>query len=390
MKKFFAVIVLCWNVLFGQSDVVTPLGPDGGIITLLEGSLNDDVVFAVVRDVGLYRSVDGGELWQKIALPLGTNYNSIDILDFAFHPANADSILMATSLGLFGSGDRGATWNQIAGFPIPRYSVEYVPANPGIVFGSDENGVLRSTDGGKFWMPMKDGQYFGNRTVRRIAIHPSDVSDIRLVATTGFDDTTGIFLSTNGGVNWSPFNKSLPPGNARRIYAVEMDSTGLGTKNFRVIIGTAQGMYGAQTDQRESSFVAIQNSNTPINGVITCGVLVYDKFDTTVAGGEHDFAFYYASNGSEYDGVPKTYSKNDGIFKISSVKGSILTLSPLSPPPVIRVFKELSDVTSIHVPTHSNKLKVYAGTTNGVFISYDGGSTWQRKNNGISNTIVRN
>ncbi len=389
MKIYFLSLLVAVNVAFAQKDNVVPLGPSGGTITLLEGSINDDVVLAVVRDAGVYRSIDGGEQWQRVALPNFTQFN-LEVYDFAFHPIYPDSILMATSFGLFASGDKGATWNILATAvaPSPRYSIEYTPANPNILFGSDDAGVLRSNDGGRSWIPLKDGQYFGNRSIKHIAIHPSDVNNIRLVATTDFWDSTGVFLSTNGGLNWRPFNKGLPPGEPRRIYAVEMDSTGLLKNDFRIVIGTAHGMYAVQTNYADTNWLAIEDNNHPVDGVITAGTLVYDKFDTVA--NEHQFSFYYASNSSEFDGVPQPYLNTDGLFKISSMFGTILTISPLSPPPVQRVFSELTDITSIHVPIAVNKSKIYIGTTNGVFISYDAGVSWQRKNQGIFHTLIRN
>ncbi|MHB1048982.1 MAG: FlgD immunoglobulin-like domain containing protein [Bacteroidota bacterium] len=373
-----------------QPAKITSLGPDGGIITGLEGSLTDAVVLAVVDERILYRSIDGGESWNAVTLPSSSLQESIAIRDIEIHPLYPDTMFLGTSQGLLRSMNGGLSWSFVPTFPFPRFNIRYAPGNFSVLIGSDEAGVLRSTDGGNSWMPLKDNIFFGDRLVRRVAIHPSDgtPASMRILATTGFEDTTGIFLTTNGGTTWQPLITGLPQGDARRIYAAEFDSTGLGSTHYRIIIGTAAGLYAMQTDQNNGAWQEISRSDIDIKGVVTGGVLVYDKYDTTTS--HHQFDFFISLNGSEMDRQPKQHTTGNGVFKISSRFSTILPILSTSLPPVTHVFDRLCNINSIFVPLLSDKKKLYIGTTSGVFISIDGGTTWQRKSAGIRHTEIRN
>jgi photosystem II stability/assembly factor-like uncharacterized protein len=377
--------------LLAQNVVMTPLGPEGGIISILNGSLNDEVVIAVVRDNGLFRSTDGGETWHSI---VSSALSSKDVVfhDIVFHPVSSDTVFLVTSLGLYRSNNKGVSFSAVPSFPNPQLSMEYSLANPAVLFGSDINGPLKSTDGGNTWITLKDNVYFGNRYVSRIVVHPSDTGNsIRLIAATGFNDSVGLFFSNNSGKNWRPFNKGLPLGKARRIYKLDIDSMGIGKTHFRAVIGTADGIYGAQSDFYDTAWTSLKSNNLPSEGVVTAGVLVYDKFDLTAPpNDQHKFALYYSANASEYDDSPRPFTEKNGLFKIGSKYNTLFTLSLVEPPPIQRVFSDLGDIISLFIPSEANKSKIYLGTTNGIFVSTDDGVTWKRKNADLNHAIVRN
>ncbi|NUN69590.1 MAG: choice-of-anchor D domain-containing protein [Bacteroidetes bacterium] len=391
MKHLLLFIALCAVPLTAQTVSVTPVGPDGGMVTLLRGSLNDEVVIAVLGDGEVYRSTNGGSSWLPVSLDV-PGADSCRIRAIVVHPVNPDTILMASSLGLLRSSNRGATFTLSTQFPSPSFSIIYSPANPAVLFGSDINGPLQSTDGGAVWKPIKDGTYFGNRTIVRMAVHPSDTgSGIRLLAVASQQDEYGIYFSPNTGKTWRPFVKSLPGGGARSIYSVSIDSIGIGRTHFRTVIGTAQGIYGAQTDYNDTAWVPITANNNAPSGVVTDGVLVYDKFDlTALQDDRHKFALYYVSNASEFNGNPKPFTEKSGLFKIGSKFNSLFTVSLFEPPPVKRVFNRPSDISSVFIPSSKDKSKIYIGTSGGIYISTDDGLTWERRNNGIGQAEVRN
>ncbi len=195
IKMKFLILVLC-SLAVAQQTTLTPLGPNGGIVSLLKGSSDDAVVFAVVRENGLYRSVNGGENWNKVFVPnLNPQFSIIN--DIAFHPQPTNNtVLMATSIGLYISNDKGSTWTAPPLLPqwlSPKFSVAFTPANSQVVFGSDEAGVLRSNDGGKNWFPVKGSTNLLDSPIYKIAVHPTDSVNIRVLASTGFSDTVGIF-----------------------------------------------------------------------------------------------------------------------------------------------------------------------------------------------------
>ncbi|MFA6438648.1 MAG: DUF4350 domain-containing protein [Bacteriovoracaceae bacterium] len=389
MKWFVFFFVSMGGFLFSQKAVMTPLGPEGGVISLLKGSLNDDVVIAVVREQGIFRSTDGGNTWKTVVLPFLPT-SGVDIHDIVFHPSSSDTVLLTTTQGLYRSNNQGVSFTLVPSNPSPQQSIEYSQANPSILFGSDMKGPLKSIDGGNNWSPLKDGLYFGDRFISQIAVHPADTgNNIRLLAAAGFDDSVGLFFSSNSGMTWKPFNKGLASGIARRIYKVEIDTMGTGRSHFRAVIGTANGIYGAQTNYSDTTWISLSTGTSQSTGVVTDGILVYDHFDPTdTIYGQHKFALYYSSNASEYDGIPRPFTEKNGLFKIASKYNSLFRI--LEPPPEQRIFAGLADIISLFIPSEKNKSKIYLGTTNGIFISIDDGITWERKNSGINNTIIRN
>jgi photosystem II stability/assembly factor-like uncharacterized protein len=390
MRIFYLIaVIVVGGLLHAQQSTFTALGPLGGTVTHLTGSLLDDVTFAVVRDNGLYRSSDGGDSWHIVHSP-NNIFQQLTIGQITVHPSNADYVLMTTSMGLFTSTDKGVSWSPPSSSPSPTHSVKFVPSNPSMLFGSDNSGVLRSTDAGKSWFPLKDNRYFGNRPIYNITVHPTDVTNIRLIVSTAFDDTTGLFFSPNGGITWTPFNKGLPQGAARHIYVVEIDTTGIGTFDFRAVIGTANGIYALQSSQQDSTWVTAATGGIPSFDVVTSGVLVHDRFDST--SGELKFSFFLASNPAEYNGAPKQSTVRNGLFRIDSKSNSIIPINPgpFNQPLITRVFTGLGDITSVFSPYKKNKGKIYIGTTSGIYVSVDTGITWQQKNSGINQLPIRN
>jgi len=371
------------SILYAQTANITALGPEGGIITLLKVRPDDAVVFAVINEDKLYRSLNGGEWWEKVYLPEpyipentgGSQLQSrLSINDIAFHPLS-DTVLLATSMGLFRSTDLGSSWLQVYASPSPKLCIKYVPANPSIIFGSDEQGILISTNGGDTWEYRTDN-VIGNRYIRRFAVHPADanIQNIRLLATTDYNDTTAVYFTSNGGAAWRLYNSGLPAGAARKIFDVQMDATGLGVSNFRAALTTANGIYVLQTDI-SSSWVQVPK----VAGIITGGMFVADTI-----GGIPGINIYIASNGSEFNRTLGVYSAANGLIKIDTREGSLLNPAPR------RMFTELSAISSISIPVKSNSGKIYLGTSAGIFISTDGGTAWSSKNSGVYHREIRN
>jgi photosystem II stability/assembly factor-like uncharacterized protein len=121
---------------------------------------------------GVFRSLDGGETWQK-ALYKDENTGAIDL---AFDPANPETIYavlwaarqgpwengswQGQGSGLFKSTDGGDSWDQlIGGLPTPadglgRIGIAVAPSDPKRMYALVEartSGVYRSDDAGASW-----------------------------------------------------------------------------------------------------------------------------------------------------------------------------------------------------------------------------------------------
>ncbi len=126
------------------------------------------------QGVGLYRSTDSAETWQKI----NTSRLFLYPKDFSVHPRHSDVILIGTC---------DSSWQDNSG------------------------GLYRTTDGGKTWQRIgrKGRQTFGGY------FHPKHDGWIYMTLTEGAPGA-GLWLTRNNGRTWEPFD-DLPFSNIQRV-----------------------------------------------------------------------------------------------------------------------------------------------------------------------------
>lgn len=189
---------------------------------------DDSTTFALLQ------SSNGGTSWNFVP----DSMNGIKILPRAtaltFRPRFPEVMLLGTVQGLLRSADVGASWQ-----PLPTNTaldemwirlIHIHPNDPNLVFasgykliGEDRRDYLfRSSDGGWHW-----DQSFVDTVIYQIA---TSEADRRIVM---MNTSSGLYLSTNQGVVWTPVQRNLPapsynsqirqihidPGNASRAYA---------------------------------------------------------------------------------------------------------------------------------------------------------------------------
>ena len=144
--------------------------------------------------VGLYRSADGAETWEKINGSSPWLYPK----DFSVDPRNSQRILAGVcdaggpdrSGGLYLTEDGGATWRRIGRQGPQTFGGYFHPANAGWIYmtlteGAPRAGLWLTRDLGKTWQPFNDLP-FGN--IQRVVFDPRDD---RL-----------LYLTTFGGSVW--------------------------------------------------------------------------------------------------------------------------------------------------------------------------------------------
>jgi len=144
--------------------------------------------------VGLYRSADGAETWQKVNASQLFPYPK----DFSVHPHDTHIILVGVcdagggdrSGGLYRTDDGGKTWRRLGRQGPQTFGGYFHPTRSGWIYmtlteGAPGAGLWLSRDNGKTWQAF-DGLPFSN--IQRIAFDPSDESTM--------------YVTTFGGSVW--------------------------------------------------------------------------------------------------------------------------------------------------------------------------------------------
>lgn len=142
------------------------------------GTGTDGLRSNLIAGRGMYKSIDAGKSWKHIGLKKAGQIGSVET-----HPENSDIVFAAAIGNAFGANDErgvfrsmngGESWDKVlfisntTGFS----DIEFHPTNPNIVYaaawhaerkpwtiisGGDENGIYKSTDGGTSWTRINEG-----------------------------------------------------------------------------------------------------------------------------------------------------------------------------------------------------------------------------------------
>ena len=173
---------------------------------------------------GVMASHDGGATWQPLlfGMPLSTSFAA----DLAINAANPLQLWVARDDGVWMSGDRGTTWNNIT--TTPARVLVNDPVNPAILYaGTGYGNVYRTSNSGATWLDVTGNLFAGQ--IFSIAINPSQESQLLV------GGLAGVSGSSTSGTVWGAQQSGLmsttvsafsaDPG-ADRIY-IEIPSVGI-------------------------------------------------------------------------------------------------------------------------------------------------------------------
>lgn len=270
----------------------------------------------------IYKSVNGGLSWSKIAEP------KLNATGLAVHPANPNRVFYASGDGVFRSADGGATWEANSGY-LYATSLAIDPLNPETLHAGSGPGCYRSTDGGITWVgsstsPAGTGRSLAARGDRIL-----------------YGSSAGIYRSTNGGVDYRACQTGLK---ASYIAALAAAASSPSTM---FAAATSAGLY--RSTNGGASWTKLPNFDL-------CDAVFRIVVDPTAA--KNIYAL--ATGGLQY-----VFRSADGGLTWNQVLAENIIDLAMAPsnPRILFAAGQIADVDA----------------TMGVFMSQDGGTTWASK-----------
>lgn len=221
---------------------------------------------------GIWKTINAGSSWTNLT----PNLPNLAISDIAFSLSNPDIIYAGTGEsfaglsgirgdGIFKSTDGGVTWNQLLATAnnndfqnVNRLLVD--PANPNIVLACTSNdpnfslfnsGIFKSTNGGVNWTRV----YSGSRWIQQLVASPDDFNVLYAAVT-----NAGVFKSTNKGDSWLPSSTGMIPDGRVEIAIAPTNPDRIFASVEGTISGTDSDLY-ISDDAGANWAVVVEQSN---------------------------------------------------------------------------------------------------------------------------------
>jgi hypothetical protein len=160
-----------------------------GTLYLVVARRSEDGSYGNAGDGALYRSKDGAETWERLALPEGVNGPN----GIAVDPRDPNRLYLAAwtrtgtaSGGIFLSTDGGRSWRNVHSRDQHIYDITIDPRLPGTLYACGfESSAWRSTDRGETWRRIPG---FNFKWGHRVILDPFDPAMI--------------YVTTFGGSVW--------------------------------------------------------------------------------------------------------------------------------------------------------------------------------------------
>jgi ligand-binding sensor domain-containing protein len=159
------------------------------------------IAYIGTRASGVYRSNNGGLIWQSAGLGEETVLSlAVDLIDPNLVYAASD---ISGSLKI--STDGGSSWNNTS-LPVYFYSLTASPLESGVVYAGTSSGIYRYKSGN--WSPLG----LSDQSVTAITLDPARPGLI-LAGT-----ISGAYYSTNDGLSWIFVDDQLSGQTIQSIY----------------------------------------------------------------------------------------------------------------------------------------------------------------------------
>jgi photosystem II stability/assembly factor-like uncharacterized protein len=241
---------------FGTSSIGAVAVSESDPNVVYAGTGEPDIRGNVSYGDGMYKSMDAGKTWKHIGLE-----NTRQISRVRIHPQNPDIVYVAAlghvwapndDRGLYRTKDGGKIWQKIfsRGPKAGAIDLTFDPTNPNILYagfwevyrkpwdlesGGPGSGLFKSTDGGDTWVELTRNPGLPKGVIGNVSVTVSGANPERVWAQIEAEEG-GLFRSDDGGKNWTRVNQDrklrqrawyfnriqADPKNPERIYAMNV------------------------------------------------------------------------------------------------------------------------------------------------------------------------
>jgi photosystem II stability/assembly factor-like uncharacterized protein len=322
-----------------------------------------------------YKSTDSGKSWRLIKNGM---IDDSDVFAITIDPRDPNHIVASACSGIYESFNGGEKWAKIQGIPAQSRRTRDIlqhPTLPGTIYAATTEGFWMTTNGGKTW----------SLTTRRdleinsIAVHPEDPQRV-YIGTNNY----GVLVSTDGGKNFAPTNENF---SSRFTYSVTPDHEN-STRLYATTHNTATGG-GFVFTSSDAGRSWQQAKNLDINRVSPYAILQDRVNSNNLYLGTNLGLFQSTDRGINWTQItpPKPKPVKKPVKK--AVKGKttakaktakpaepVKAVEPVStePKPVVA----FTDKVKILTYSEDGKNGIYAGTDKGLYRTYDMTKGWEK------------
>jgi len=309
-----------------------------------------DIVYAGTWHLP-WKTEDGGRTWQPMRQGI---VDDSDVFSIIIDHANPSTVYLSACSGIYKSDDAGIEFHKVQGIPYSARRTRMLhqdPRDPGVVYAGTTEGLWRTADGGATWKRVSGP----NLIVNDISVDPRDSAHV-LLAT----DRSGVLVSTDAALTFVVSNRGFvhrqvtalaqDPRDASTVYAGVVND-----KEFGGVFVTHDA--GAHWTQRSS-------------GLAGRDVFVLRAAENgTILAGTNNGIFELTANSPEWRPINEVVNERR-ITQKTEVKGKH---KPITTSHV--------EITRGKIQGRINDLRIegrqwFAATSQGLFISDNGGRSW--------------
>ena len=371
-------------------------GMHGKSVRAMALAPSDPKAIAVGALDGVYRSLDGGESWEKItpaSYPEMKNFESVafdplsvnavyagtwhlpwktedggrtwqnikqgiiddsDVFSIIVDPKNPAVVYASACSGIYKSDTAGKQFTKVQGIPFSARRTRVLqqdPSNGAVVYAGTTEGLWRTKDAGSTWARISPANF----VVNDVMVDPRN-SQLVFVAT----DRTGILVSRDGGTTFTSSNRGF---SHRQVTAVLADKDSSGR------------LYVSMINNREYGGIYMSSNAGTSWSAMNTGLGTRDIFSLrqtdsgALVAGTNQGVFTLERNGTTWKPISTTLSE-----KIKTVPVRVRKKG--GPKTMERRDWVKGEISGRVVEVKTGEKQWFAATSQGLYRSLDGGKSW--------------